>query len=271
MSDTESTPDPSEVSDDDIYGVIETDDETVTIDAGASPPEKPSFHGKIRDTIHANIGTFEDVNQWIIAQQHNGAFQTAYPFHQIDFDVVGNRITIQSPRQSIGFGHGLTSIAADEMYVIDDDTFRQQLAISNAELESFDENHVELSEDNEVLEQNNDGTAPARRPNYDLQYESSWLHGSSPAYGSNFEIFVPLERAEVVPERGRLFQVQWDTQAIFRYSGRSTSLTNSQAGLNCRQVFTVSEDVVPTHVQSTSHPTEVDVLEESADLISNTH
>jgi len=270
MSDTESTPDPSDVSDDDIYGAVETDDETVTIDASASPPERPSFHGNIRGTVHANIGTFEDVNQWIIAQEHNGDFQTAYPFHQFDFDILGNRITIQNPHQSIGFGHGLSSIAADAMYIIGDDEFRQQLAISGAELASFDDDHIELSEDNEVLEQNHLGTAPARQPDYNLEYEASWLHGSSPEYGDNFEIFVPLERVEVVPERSRLFQVQWDTQAIFRYSGTSTSLTSAQDGLNCRQIFTVSEDVVPTDVRSTSEDRHVDVLEEDADLISNT-
>lgn len=257
-------------SDDDIYGAVETNGDTVTINERASPPDKPNFHEDIRGAIRENGPAFEDVDQWIVAQEHNGNFQTLYPFGEVDHQVSGTRIAFTNARRSVSIGHTITNIVADEVYIVEDSDVRSAFSNPMAGVIDDDSRHNAVAEHNHLFQIDHEQHVPRRRPDYDLEQDASWLHGSSPENGDNFEIFVPIERATIRESMGRLFQVRWDTEAIFRYYGGSTSLTDQQDGLNCRQLFTVTEDVVPTDAEPTSRDNEVDVLEEGADLISDT-
>lgn len=263
MSDT--TPDADSVSDDDIYGVVKTDDDGVTIDERASPPERPSFHDDIVGNIRANLNAFEDVDKWIIAQEASGDYQTWYPFSEVVIDFTTERINFENARRSVSVGHHLNEIVADEAYIMDDPVVRSRMDDAPATFADTEDNHIRISESNHMFGDRDGFAIPERRPHGDLSSFGSWVHATSPDDGSNYELFVPIENAEMEFSRGRLFQLQWDEDAIFRYYGSSTSLTTSQNGLNSSQFFVIQDDMVPdVDGRDALH---VDVLEENADLL----
>lgn len=268
MPDTDSSDDdPSIDSDSDIYGVIDGTSDGVVIDENASPVEKPAIHNEtIRRPSHdiTDINQF-DTNEWMVGQANNGNYQVWVPAGDAEV-TVENRLELSDPERTVRVGHSLRTPWIDEVYMVAHNDLRDRISQFNVD-DSTEYPHVRIPQEGADPLTTGPSSIPDRRPYQDIDMLGDWLHGTDPDDGATWEIFVPVEDATVTIQ-DNLFVVEWHENAILRRNRGGFNITEQQDGLRCRQLFTVSEDVVPIEPEGNQRETDaVDRYETDVDIV----
>ena len=269
-------------SDSNIYAAVEESDTGVEINAGATPVEKPDLHEEYRrspervgargteEVVDSNatlgdaVAIGDVASNWLIGldTENPGStnmFEVWIPSGDADVEQQGSRrLSIRTSGQSVTLGHGLRQTLVD--YVFIRTAHQMEHALPDGyqlQTSSATDSHIRHLHDSGISAISG---ASGRLHSASMGPEDvggEWIRGSSNGRHPTVEIFVPIEDFEFNIQ-GSSTQIEYTDTSIVRVrDDERTPVTERQSGLYVDQFHTISEDLVPTHIDNYEGNTDV--------------
>ena len=237
-------------SDSSIYAAVEESDTGVEINADATPVELPEIHEKASPPSNV-LWSNNDIT-WIVGADVTSPRRNYYTYAADVEDATisgGTRMHLLSDGVSVQFGHTLANPWVDAVVrLTPGDIGRDGLDLELPELRQ----NVQVPEQNIIDEQDVIEISTAN-----TSVDGNWLHGISSRGRNRWEIFAPINEAEVEAD-GHALHVPFTENAIVQSShSETTVVAERQSGLFVRGVHTIDAEDVPDVAENENGPTMV--------------